>query len=64
MGKNDESSSGLYQSTKHHGNTDGKDNDYSQSYDTPQKKTRSSSYGDKITTTTTPLSSTLPPPEK
>ena len=29
---------GLDQSTNHHGNTDGKDNDDSQSYETPRKK--------------------------
>ena len=49
---NDELSSGLDQSTNHHGNTDGKKNDYSQSYETPRKNNCcSSSHGDTITTT-------------
>ena len=38
MGKDDVASSGLDQSTNHHGNMYGKDNDYSQSYETPRKK--------------------------
>ena len=63
--KNDVASSVLDKSTNHHGNADDKDNDDSQSYETPQKNNfRSSSSGDTITTTTTPLSPTLPPHEK
>ena len=38
VGTNDVASSILDQNSNHHGNTDGKDNDYSQSYETPWKK--------------------------
>ena len=44
----------LDQSTNHHGNTDGKKNDDSHSYETPLKKKLSSFFCDTITTTTTP----------
>ena len=63
MGANDVASSGLYQSTNYHGNTDGKDNDDSQSFETPRENnSRSSYFDDKISTKTTPRSSTLPSP--
>ena len=59
------SSSVLYQSTNHHGNTDVKDNDDSQSFETPKKNNFYSSYfGDTITTTITPHLPTMPPPGK
>ena len=52
---NDVASAGLDESTNHHGNTDGKDNDDSQSYEKHGKnKFRSYSSGDTINTTTTP----------
>ena len=54
----------LDQSTNHHVNTGGNDNDYSQSYETPWKTCRSYSFGDTISTTTTPRSSTLHSPGK
>ena len=54
VGATDVASFGLYISTNHHSNTDGKDNADSHSYETPQKKHfRSSSYSDTITTTKT-----------
>ena len=63
MGENDVASSGIYQSTNHHGNMDGNYNDDSQSYDTPQRgKYCYSSFGDTITTTITSQYSTLSPP--
>ena len=37
MGAHDVASSGLYQSTKHQGNTDVKDIDDSHSFETPKK---------------------------
>ena len=37
VGANDVSPYELYQSTNHHDNTDGKDNDYSRSYKIPRK---------------------------
>ena len=68
MGANDVSSAVLDQITNHRANTDSKDNDDSQSYEAPWAEggggVRSSSFGDKITTTTTPQLCTLSPPEK
>ena len=61
-GSNYVSSSGIYQSTNHHGKMDDKDNDYSLSYETPQGgNCCSSSFGDIIYTTTTPQFPTLLP---
>ena len=57
-------SSGLDQSTNHHDNTDVKDNDDSQSYETPRKKFSYSYFGDTITTTATLKFSTLTSPGK
>ena len=54
MGTNDVASSGLYQINNHYGNEDGKDNHDSHSYGIPWKNFWSYSFGDKITTTTTP----------
>ena len=60
VGANDVSSYGLYQSTNHHCNMYGKNNDDSQSYETPHKTTCCSHYFfDTISTTTTPRLSTL-----
>ena len=54
----------LDQSTNLYGNMDEKDNDDSHSFETPQENNcSSSSFGDAITTKTTPRSSTLPPHE-
>ena len=65
VGANDVAPYVLDQSINHYGNMEGKDNDGSQSYETPWKNNcRSSYFGDIITTTTTPQSSTLPPPVK
>ena len=61
----DLASAGLDQSTNHHGNIDVKDNDASHSLETPRENNCSPScFGDTITTTTTPRSSTLLPPGK
>ena len=55
VNENDVASDGLYQSTIHHGNKDGKDNNDSQSYEAPQKHNfHYSSSGNTIATTTTP----------
>ena len=63
VGANDVASSGSDQITNHHGNMDSKDNDDSRSFETPRKNNFPSSYfGDTITTTTKPRSSTLYPP--
>ena len=65
VGGNDVASSGLDQSINHRVNMEGRDNDGSQSYETPWKNNcRSSSLGDIITNTTTPQYSTLHPPIK
>ena len=64
VGANDVESYGFDKSTNHNGNTFGKYNEDSQSYETTQIKKRSYSFGDTITTTTTPRSSTLPPHRK
>ena len=62
MGSRDVASAVLDQSNNHCGNTDVKDNDDSQSFETPRKNNCSYLYfGDTLTTTTTPCSSTLPP---
>ena len=61
---NDAASSGVDQIPNHHVKTDGKDNDDSQSYDTPRKKFRYSYFGDTISTTTTPKLSKLTPSGK
>ena len=64
-GGNDVESSGLYQSNNHHGDTDGKDNNDLQSYETPRENSCQSSYfGDSIKTTITLKLYTLPPPGK
>ena len=64
-GENDVASGGFYQSINHHSNTYGKDNDDSQSFETPMKNNCSySSFGDTISTTTTPHISILPQPGK
>ena len=60
VGENYVASVGLYTRTDHHGNMDGKDDDDSQSLETPQKNnSRSSSFGDTISTKTTPQLSKL-----
>ena len=65
VGANDVASSVLDQSNNKHVNRDGKDNDDSHSYETPEKNNcRYSSSGDTITTATTPRSPTLPTPGK
>ena len=64
MGATIVASSGLDQITNHNGNTDGKYNDDSQSFYKPRKENRPFSFGDAITTATTPQLSTLPPPRK
>ena len=65
MGAHDVASAGLDQRTNHHGNTYVKDNDDSQSFETPRKNNFSySSFGNTITTTTTTRSSKIPPPGK
>ena len=59
----DGSSAELYQSTNHLCNTDVNNNDDSQSFETPRENNcNSSSFGDTITTITTPCSSKLTPP--
>ena len=64
-GANDGALSGLYQSNNHHGDTDGKDNNDLQSYETPRENSCHSSYfGDSINTTITLKLYTLPPPGK
>ena len=64
-GENDVASSGLDQSTNHHGNTYGKDNDNSQSYETPWwGGAIILSFGDTISTATIPQSYALPSPGK
>ena len=65
VGAQDVASAGLYQSTNQHGNMDVKDNDYSQSFETPRKlNCSSSSFDVTITTITKPQSSSLPPPRE
>ena len=55
MCKNDVALVGLDKIANHSGNTDGKDNDDSHLYETPQgEKIRSSYFVDTITTTTAP----------
>ena len=64
VGANDVASARLYKINNHHGNIDYKDNDDSQSYETPWGKFRSSYFGYTISTTTTLRSSTLTLPGK
>ena len=65
VGANDVASFLLDQSTNHHINTDVKNNDDSQSFETPRENSCSSSYfGDTIATTTKPQSYTLTSPGK
>ena len=65
MGAHGLAPSVLDQSTNYHDNTDVNDNDDLQSFETTGENNCSSScFGDKITTTTTPNSFTLPPPGK
>ena len=65
VGAHDVLSAGLDKSTNHYGNTDVKDNDDSQSFDTHRRNNCSCSYfRDTFTIATTPCASSLPPPEK
>ena len=64
-GANDVATDVLYQSTNHHVNTNGNNIDDSQSFEIPRKNNFPSSFfGDTISTTTIPRSSTLPPSGK
>ena len=63
MGTHALASSVSYQITSYNVNTDVNDNYYSYSFETPRKNNLSySSFGDTITTMTTPNLSKIPPP--